>query len=169
VLRAIPSFVWRPPPGRPGWLRASEGVDRSRTLFVIALTNQIDRPASAKWPRCLKLGFDRRRTPSYPSGYVHRHRGSRRRDPSCLRSRARVPRLSGSVMLGDFEDSFITGRTNSSTRSGRYRCAMIMAPLEASVRASEGHSGAPVRSFQWSLLAFSRGRSAIVVQQSGRG
>lgn len=30
----------------------------------------------------------------------------------------------------------ITGRTNSSTRSGRYRCGMIMAPLEASIRAT---------------------------------
>src|SRR4051812_39128208 len=54
--------------------------------------------------------------------------------------------------------SLLTGRTNSSTRSGRYRWAMIMAPLEASVLASEAHSGAPARSCQWSLLAFSRGR-----------
>jgi hypothetical protein len=46
---------------------------------------------------------------------------------------------------------------------------MIMAPLEASVRASDGRSGASVRSCQRSLLPFSRGRSAIVVQQSGRG
>jgi hypothetical protein len=63
-------------------------------------------------------------------------------------------------MLGDLGTAIPHYRTDQQFHAIREK---------ASVRASEGHNGAPVRSCQWSLLAFLRGRSAIVVQQSGRG